>query len=224
MCLFFFFGLWALVESFSRKYLILAVTDNVVRPPDGFYATITSISLSVALWIIQDYVVIPLILIALRFQWKYGNSKVALRSNEFLSRRPDGAATFISSLFVFIPSLSAVSINPAANKVFGFSKQQWCKSSSDTVGKTCIYSTVSRRGEDEVTSPSTRLQSSDALHWPRLSSLDLHQTRLAAAPSLCLWKSLSRVVGGSAVFPLSSPWCLLHMLRFTVKQTALCSH
>lgn len=29
-------GLRALVESFSRKYLILAVTDNVVRPPDGF--------------------------------------------------------------------------------------------------------------------------------------------------------------------------------------------
>lgn len=97
-------GLRALVESFSRKYLILAVTDNVVRPPDGFYAVITSAPPSVALWIIQDYVVIPLILIALRFQSKYGNSKVALRSNEVLSRRHDWAAAFISSLFLFIYS------------------------------------------------------------------------------------------------------------------------
>ena len=72
-------GLWALVESFSRKYLILAVTDNVVRPPDGFYAVITSAPPSVALWIIQDYVVILLIRIALRFQSKHCNSKVALR-------------------------------------------------------------------------------------------------------------------------------------------------
>ena len=97
-------GLRALVESFSRKYLILAVTDNVVRPPDGFYGVITSAPPSVALWIIQDYVVIPLILIALRFQSKYGNSKVALRSNEVLSRRHDWAAAFISSLFLFIYS------------------------------------------------------------------------------------------------------------------------
>lgn len=97
-------GLRALVESFSRKYLILAVTDNVVRPPDGFYAVITSAPPSVALWIIQDYVVIPLILIALRFQSKYGNSNVALRSNEVLSRRHDWAAAFISSLSLFIYS------------------------------------------------------------------------------------------------------------------------
>lgn len=95
----------ALVESFSRKYLILAVTDNVVRPLDGFYGVITSAPPSVALWIIQDYVVIPLILIALRFQSKYGNSKVALRSNEVLSRRHDWAAAFISFLSVFIYSL-----------------------------------------------------------------------------------------------------------------------
>lgn len=54
----------------NRKYLILAMTDNVVRPPDGFYAVITSAPPSVALWIIQDYVVIPLILIALRFSVK----------------------------------------------------------------------------------------------------------------------------------------------------------
>lgn len=77
----------ALAESFSRKYLILVMTDNVVRPPDGFYAVITSAPPSMALWIIQDYVVIPLILIALRFQSKYGNSKAALRSSEVLSRR-----------------------------------------------------------------------------------------------------------------------------------------
>lgn len=95
-----FSGLRALVESFSRKYLILVVTDNVVRPPVGFYAVITSASSSVALWIIQDYVVIPLILIALRFQSKYRNRKVALRSNEVLSRRHDW--TFISSLSLFI--------------------------------------------------------------------------------------------------------------------------
>lgn len=63
------------------------MTDNVVRPPDGFYAVITSAPPSMALWIIQDYVVIPLILIALRFQSKYSNSKAALRSSEVLSRR-----------------------------------------------------------------------------------------------------------------------------------------
>lgn len=95
-------GLRALAESFSRKYLILVVTDNVVRPPDGFYAVITSAPPSMALWIIQDYVVIPLILIALRFQSKYGNSKAALRSSEVLSRRHRW--TFISSLSLFIYS------------------------------------------------------------------------------------------------------------------------
>lgn len=110
-------GLRALVESFSRKYLILTVTDNVVRPPDGFYAVITSISPSVALWIIQDYVVIPLILIALRFQSKYGNSKGALRSNEVLSTRHDWAAAFISSIFPFYLSsgLPTLSINWATD-------------------------------------------------------------------------------------------------------------
>lgn len=80
-------GLRALAESFSRKYLILAMTDNVVRPPDGFYAVITSAPPSMALWIIQDYVVIPLILIALRFQSKRRNSEAALRSGEVLSGR-----------------------------------------------------------------------------------------------------------------------------------------
>lgn len=68
----------------------------------GFYAVITSALPSVALWIIQDYVVIPLIPIALRFQSKYGNSKVALRSDEVLSRRYDWAAVFISSLSLYL--------------------------------------------------------------------------------------------------------------------------
>lgn len=61
------------------------MTDNVVRPPDGFYAVITSAPPSVALWIIPDYVVIPLILIALRFQSKYGNSKAAGANGEVLA-------------------------------------------------------------------------------------------------------------------------------------------
>lgn len=119
-------GLRALVESFSRKYLILAVTDNVVRPPDGFYAVITSAPPSVALWIIQDYVVIPLILIALRFQSKYDNSKVALRSNEVLSRRHDWAAAFISSLFSSLFILRSLYIvNKMSNSsVFAFQKRQ----------------------------------------------------------------------------------------------------
>lgn len=82
------------------------MTDNVVRAPDGSYAVITSAPPSVALWIIPDYVVIPLILIALRFQSKYGNSKAALGSGEVLSRRR--RRTFISSfhsLFI-LPSLA----------------------------------------------------------------------------------------------------------------------
>lgn len=78
------------------------MTDNVVRAPDGFYAVITSAPPSVALWIIQDYVVIPLILIALRFQSKYGNSKAALGSGGVLSSRH--RRTFISSLSLFIYS------------------------------------------------------------------------------------------------------------------------
>lgn len=53
------------------------------------FTVITSISLSIALWIIQDYVVIRLILIALRFQSKYWNSKVPLSSNEVLSMLGD---------------------------------------------------------------------------------------------------------------------------------------
>lgn len=119
--MFFFFPhrrLRALVESFSRKYLILAVTDNVVRPPDGFYAVITSAPPSVALWIIQDYVVIPLILIALRFQSKYGNSKGALRSNEVLSGRHDWAAAFISSFSLYLFCALHIVNNPATDICF----------------------------------------------------------------------------------------------------------
>lgn len=72
------------------------MTDNVVSPPDGFYAVITSAPPSVALWIIQDYVVIPLILIALRFQSKYGNSKAAVGSGEVLA----GVTVGPSSLYL----------------------------------------------------------------------------------------------------------------------------
>lgn len=75
--------------------LILAVTDNVVRPAD----VITSAPPSAALRIIPDYVVIPLILIALRFQSKYGNSIVALRSDGVLNGPPDRPAASI-----FLPS------------------------------------------------------------------------------------------------------------------------
>lgn len=63
------------------------MTDNVVRPPDGVFLfhfilffrrrLLPAPLPSVALWIIQDYVVIPLIPIALRFQSKYGDAKVA---------------------------------------------------------------------------------------------------------------------------------------------------
>lgn len=89
------------------------MTDNVVRPLDGLYGVITSAPPSVALWIIQDYVVILLILIALRFQSKYCNSKVALGSNEVLSGRHDWAAASVSSLFslYLVSSVSALSIS-----------------------------------------------------------------------------------------------------------------
>lgn len=83
------------------------MTDNVVRPPDEFHAVIAGAAPSVALWIIQDYVVIPLILIALRFQSKYGNSEAALGIHALSSGRRHWPAARTSSLFT-LPSLRIV--------------------------------------------------------------------------------------------------------------------
>lgn len=95
-------------KFFPCKYLILVMTDNVVSPPDGFYAVITSAPPSVALWIIQDYVVIPLILIALRFQSKYGNSTAAVGSGEVLAGVTVGPSLLPFRFLFTLPSLAVL--------------------------------------------------------------------------------------------------------------------